>query len=194
MKVLLADDHALFREGLRLALIDSVEGIADVVEAADFNGAMAMLVSDPAIEIGLIDLNMPGMNGVAGLTLLRQQAPDVPLVVVSAHQDAATIADARQAGAAGFIGKGQSVAALIRQIRALFAEDGGDYSPCPGLGLTPRQGDVLAMVRRGLTNKEIGRELGIAEITVKLHVTAILKTLGVRNRTEAALIALNPSA
>jgi len=204
MKVLLADDHALFREGVKLVLESLVDGAVDVIEANDFPQALGVVRADPGIEIGLVDLNMPGMDGFSGIEALKRIAPDMHLVVVSASEDPNDIRRALTSGASGYIGKSSSSSAMVGGIRSVLAgetfvspqvelppigapltEGGIDFKSV----LTPRQRDVLAMVRQGKSNKEIARDLGLAEITVKLHVTAILRALGVENRTQAAILA-----
>lgn len=206
MKVLLADDHALFREGVRLVLESLVEGPLDVVEASDFIQALATIRGDVGVEIALVDLTMPGMDGFSGIEALKRASPLLRLVVVSASEDPHDVRRALDAGADGYIAKSTSSAAMLEGIRTVLG--GGTYlSPClkvngaaqPAkagedadavkLSLTPRQRDVLAMLRQGKSNKEIARDLDLAEITVKLHVTAILRALGVENRTQAAILA-----
>jgi DNA-binding NarL/FixJ family response regulator len=200
MKVLLADDHALFREGVRLVLKDLVGGDIDVVEANDHLQALAAVQADHGIEIALIDLNMPGMTGFAALEALKAAAPDLHVVIVSASEDPRDIRGALSAGASGYITKSSSSAAMVAGIRAALAGDTfvSPQMPLPEpaapandvmAALTPRQRDVLAMLRQGKSNKEIARDLKLAEITVKLHVTAILRALGVENRTQAAILA-----
>jgi len=204
MKVLLADDHALFREGVRLVLEGLVVEGLEVVEANDYPQALAIVRADSSIEIGLVDLNMPGMDGFSGIEALKRANQDLHLVVVSASEDPNDIRRALKAGAAGYIGKSSSSAAMIDGIRSVLAGD-TFISPAVDLPdvaepaiegaldlktvLTPRQRDVLAMLRHGKSNKEIARDLQLAEITVKLHVTAILRALGVENRTQAAILA-----
>jgi len=202
MKVLLADDHALFREGVRLVLRDLVAGDLDIVEANDHVQALAIARADRNIEIALVDLNMPGMDGFAAVEALKTAAPDLHVVVVSASEDPRDIRRALDAGACGYITKASSSAAMVAGIRSVLA---GDTFVSPQITLpeparpsaaaeikallTPRQRDVLAMLRQGKSNKEIARDLNLAEITVKLHVTAILRALGVENRTQAAILA-----
>jgi DNA-binding NarL/FixJ family response regulator len=205
MKVLLADDHALFREGVRLVLESLVEGPLDVVEASDFIQALAAVRGDQAVEIGLVDLNMPGMDGFSGIEALKRANPGLHLVVVSASEEPRDVRRALDAGAQGYIAKSSSSAAMLDGIRVVLS---GETYLSPNLltgeipvaksaqdsdlvkqTLTPRQRDVLAMLRQGKSNKEIARDLDLAEITVKLHVTAILRALGVENRTQAAILA-----
>lgn len=202
MKVLLADDHALFREGVRLVLESLVEEPLEVVEASDFIQALAFIRSGFDVDVGLVDLNMPGMDGFSGIEALKRASPDLHLVVVSASQAPQDVRRALDAGAVGYITKSSSSAAMLEAIRKVLS---GDTFLSPGLELpatpsgedadaiktllTPRQRDALAMLRQGKSNKEIARDLDLAEITVKLHVTAILRALGVENRTQAAITA-----
>lgn len=203
MKVLLADDHALFREGIRLVLESLVDDALEVIEAGDFSQALAALRGAADVDIGLVDLTMPGMDGFSAIQLIRRTAPDLFLVVVSASEDPRDIRRALDAGAHGYITKSSSSAAMLDGIRSVLdgetfvspnvtlpERDAGEGGPASVDGvLTPRQKDVLAMLRQGKSNKEIARDLSLAEITVKLHVTAILRALGVENRTQAAILA-----
>ncbi|MDA8230975.1 MAG: response regulator transcription factor [Magnetospirillum sp.] len=205
MRVLLADDHALFREGIRLVLESLVDGGVEVVEAGDYHQALTLVRTDPRIEIGFLDLNMPGMDGFLGIESLKRAAPDVHLVVISASTEPYDVRHALDAGASGYIAKSSPSTAMIEAIRSVLAGDtylSPELDPVPAAGqlrradgidlhdlLTPRQRDVLAMLRQGKSNKEIAREMHLAEITVKLHVTAILRALGVENRTQAAILA-----
>lgn len=203
MKVLLADDHALFREGVRLVLESLVDGPLDVVEASDFIQALSAARGDAALDVALVDLNMPGMDGFSGIEALKRASPNLHLVVVSASEQPSDVRRALDAGAHGYISKASSSAAMLDAIRLVLT---GETFISPGLevpeggsvpgdaetlraALTPRQRDVLAMLRQGKSNKEIARDLDLAEITVKLHVTAILRALGVENRTQAAIMA-----
>ncbi|MBF0325223.1 LuxR C-terminal-related transcriptional regulator [Magnetospirillum moscoviense] len=205
MKVLLADDHALFRDGVRLVLENLVDDPLEIIEAADFTQAIAAVKLDPSIDVGLVDLNMPGSEGANGIDGLRRAAPNLHLVVVSGSSDPRDVRRAFDAGAQGYIAKASSSKSMVEGIRSVLS---GETYLSPGIdaaslaaaapsaqpgrtkaGLTPRQRDVLAMVSQGKSNKEIARDLNLAEITVKLHVTAILRALGVENRTQAAILA-----
>lgn len=205
MKVLLADDHALFREGVRLVLESLVDAPLEVIEASDFIQALAVIRNDGTVEIGLVDLDMPGMDGFSGIEALKRACPALHLVVVSASEDPHDVRRALDAGAQGYIAKSSPSSAMIDGIRSVlsgeiylspkFALTADGHVPSGGeceqfkQVLTPRQRDVLAMLRQGKSNKEIARDLDLAEITVKLHVTAILRALGVENRTQAAILA-----
>jgi DNA-binding NarL/FixJ family response regulator len=207
MKVLLADDHVLFREGVRMVLESLSDEVIEAIEVSDFVQALAAVRADSKIDLALMDLSMPGMDGFSAFEAVRRLAPDIFLVVVSASEDPADVRRALDAGAQGFICKSSGSASMMAGIRSVLAGDtfvspqimvpmlDGTKPVRPavdgdvGQRLTPRQRDVLAMLRQGKSNKEIARDLDLAEITVKLHVTAILRTLGCENRTQAAIMA-----
>lgn len=203
MRVLLADDHALFREGVRLVLENLVDGPLEVIEAGDFVQAVSSLRAGSEFDIGLCDLNMPGMDGFDGIEAICRAAPNMHLVVISASEAPMDVRRALDAGAQGYIAKTSSSSAMLEAIGQVLSgetylspklevasADGGNGGRDQARNaLTPRQRDVLAMLRQGKSNKEIARDLNLAEITVKLHVTAILRALGVENRTQAAILA-----
>ncbi|TAN63696.1 MAG: response regulator transcription factor [Magnetospirillum sp.] len=206
MRVLLADDHALFREGVRMVLESLAEEPIETLEACDFTQALAHVRANPGIDIALVDLSMPGMDGFSAIGTIRRTAPDIYLVVVSASEDPQAVRRALDAGAHGYICKSAGSASMMKGIRSVLQ---GDTFVSPNIAvpdtlpqtqgefdadrlralLTPRQRDVLAMLRQGKSNKEIARDLNLAEITVKLHVTAILRSLSCENRTQAAILA-----
>lgn len=197
MLVLVADDHPLVRDALCRA-VQALDAVVRVVEAADFDGALGQLQGQ-RLDLALIDLQMPGMDGVQGVKRLRAAAPDLPLVVASGQDDAATIRAVLACGVAGFIPKTSSAELLLQAVRVVLA--GGVFVPQRVLdqppvqadggadlaGLTPRQLEVLRALCRGQPNKLIARELGLTEGTVKIHIAAILRALQVRNRTEAVV-------
>ena len=204
-RLLIADDHPLFRAALRQAANDSVDNCA-VVEADDLDSVLASLADDPDIDLVLLDLHMPGSQGLSGLATLRGQFPGVAVLVVSAHDEARTVRRALDHGAAGFIPKSASPAeigdairqvldcgswlppALAQAIKALPA-DPSDVDLASRLArLTEQQYRVLALLSEGLLNKQIADRLTIQERTVKAHVTAIFEKLGVRNRTQAGVL------
>lgn len=186
-------------------MLESVgQGAFEVVEAGDFVEALAV-VREHTVDVGLVDLNMPGMDGFSGIEALRRSLPKARLVVISASEDPRDVRRALDSGAQGYIAKSSPSSTMIEGIRAVMdgatylsphlkvaegevADDKGDLDRLRA-ALTPRQRDVLAMLRQGKSNKEIARDLDLAEITVKLHVTAILRALGVENRTQAAILA-----
>ena len=178
----------------------------ETLEACDFTQALAHIRNDPNIDIALVDLSMPGMDGFSAIGNIRRSAPDIYLVVVSAQDDPQAVRRALDCGAHGYICKSAGSASMMKGIRSVLE---GDTFVSPNIAvpdtliqtqgdfdadrlralLTPRQRDVLAMLRQGKSNKEIARDLNLAEITVKLHVTAILRSLGCENRTQAAILA-----
>lgn len=206
MKLLLADDHSLFREGIRMVLESLAGEPLTVVEASDFPQVLARVRASNDIDVALVDLAMPGMDGLSAIGAIRRAAPDLYLVVVSASEDPQVVRRALDAGAHGYISKSAGSAEMMRGIRSVLD---GDIFVAPPVSaaevtlvkpgdfdaerlraqLTPRQRDVLAMLRQGKSNKEVARDLNLAEITVKLHVTAILRSLGCENRTQAAILA-----
>jgi DNA-binding NarL/FixJ family response regulator len=202
MKILLADDHALFREGMRHVLARLGDDIS-IVEAGDYAQVLEQAATHADIGLVLLDLHMPGKDGFAALEMLSRQYPTLPIVVLSASENRADMQRALDAGAMGFIQKSATASVMLSALGLVLA--GGVYVP-PALvqlggevttpaagddvaGLTPRQLDVLRYVIDGKTNKVIAAELGLTEATVKAHITAVFRTLKVTNRTQAALAA-----
>jgi DNA-binding NarL/FixJ family response regulator len=203
--LLIADDHPLFRAALRQAARESVDR-CEVIEAADLHGVQDALAGNPEIDLVLLDLHMPGSQGLSGLATLRGQFPGVAVLVVSAHDEARTVRRVLDHGASGFIPKSASPAEIAEAIRSVL--DCGRWLP-PSLAqavaalpgdpadvdlasrlarLTEQQYRVLALLGEGLLNKQIADRLTIQERTVKAHVTAIFEKLGVRNRTQAGVL------
>ncbi len=199
MRVLIADDHPMVRDALART-VRQLDAHADVREMGDLRTLMDVAREAPA-DLALVDLNMPGMDGLAGLRRLREAEPTLPVVVASGQEDVATIRAVLAAGAMGFIPKSERPEVLLGALRLVRA--GGVYVP-PRLldavnaapppssaaktaALTPRQFDVLRCLLRGEPNKLIARELGLTEGTVKIHIAAILRVLEARNRTEAVV-------
>jgi DNA-binding NarL/FixJ family response regulator len=195
MRVLIADDHPLVRDALART-VRELEAGAEVLEAGDLE-TLLQLAREGIADLALVDLNMPGMGGIAGVHRLREAAPTLPVVVASGQEDAATIRAVLAAGALGFIPKSERPEVLLGALRLIRA--GGVYVPprlldahvAPAAAttgeLTPRQLDVLTCLMRGEPNKLIARALGLTEGTVKIHIAAILRVLQARNRTEAVL-------
>lgn len=198
MKVLIADDHPLVRDAMTRT-VHRIDAQAEVHEAQDFAGAQCLCEALQP-QLALLDLNMPGMNGLEGLRRLRQQFPPLRLIVASGQEDPPTIRAVLGTGASGFFPKSGPPELLVQAIRTVLA--GGVYVPASVLadfrdgapparpdvaGLTPRQIDVLHRLLRGWPNKLIARELGLTEGTVKIHIAAILRALQARNRTEAVV-------
>jgi DNA-binding NarL/FixJ family response regulator len=201
--ILIADDHPLFRSALHQALSLGLGNEVRLVEAASIAELETQLAEKSDWDLVLLDLNMPGAYGFSGLVLLRGQYPQVPVVMISAQEEAAVVARAREFGASGFIPKSSSLETIQEAVRAVL--DGDTWWPNLGeepatvsdeareasaglASLTPQQFRVLTMVCEGLLNKQIAYQLNVSEATVKAHVTAIFRKLGVRTRTQAALL------
>jgi DNA-binding NarL/FixJ family response regulator len=205
LKILIIEDHALVREGL-VRLLARIESGVVLRDCADFDSALAVLEGEDEVDLVLLDLALPGIDGFVGLDILRREFPALPVVVVSAFDDAPTINRVMNLGASGFIPKafsGEALLAALHEVLAgnIFRPDGAGKAarlddmpslPPAGkgiqpseVGLTERQGQVLALMVRGLSNREIGDTLELSEGTVKIHVTAIFKALGVASRTQA---------
>ena len=202
-EVLIADDHPLFRDALKRAV--QTEWPSALLHEADSVPALQQLAdAHPEADLLLLDLHMPGASGFSALVHLRGQYPALPIIVVSAHEERAVVARAIAHGASGYIPKSASVGAIADAVRSVLAGDvwwpdrSAAESPLqPGEAdaaariaeLTPQQFRVLAMIAEGLLNKQIAYDLGVSEATVKAHMTAIMRKLGVGNRTQVALLA-----
>ena len=202
-EILIADDHPLFRSALQQALTMGLGAGVRLVEVASIAELEARLAEKTDWDLVLLDLNMPGAYGFYGLVLLRGQYPQLPVVMISAQEEAAVVVRAREFGASGFIPKSSSLEVLQQAVRQVLegevwwppqSEEAVSLSSeakaaSAGLAsLTPQQFRVLTMVCEGLLNKQIAYELSVSEATVKAHVTAIFRKLGVRTRTQAALL------
>ncbi len=200
MKILVIDDHPLIREALRHVLRALDHGV-ELLDAANLAEALGALGTAPDVTLMLLDLALPGTARFEALRELREQHPAIPVVVLSASDEAETVREALDLGAMGFIPKTSSNEVLVSALRLVLS--GGVYLPpqllradalAPNeprngrdIGLTQRQMQVLALMIQGKPNKLICRQLQLAEGTVKIHVTAILKALGVTNRTQAVI-------
>jgi DNA-binding NarL/FixJ family response regulator len=203
VKILVADDHALIREALRHLLAQLAADVT-VLEAPDSDTTRTLATLHPDLDLLLLDLNLPGVGGLSLLTELRRDQPALPIVVLSALEDCGTVRDALARGAMGFIPKSSSNDVMLAALRLVLG--GGRYIPIealPGEGvatpapksleeldLTERQLQVLRLIAQGKSNKHICRELNLAEATVKIHVTAILRALKVASRAQA-IVAVN---
>jgi DNA-binding NarL/FixJ family response regulator len=195
MKIIVADDHVLFREGLR-HILKQLDDDVIIVEAGDHETALALAAQHTDADVVLLDLSMPGREPLAALNAMIAQSSTTPVVVLSASEDMREVRDALDAGAMGFVPKRESARIMLSAIRLVLS--GGIYIPpmlmkkdpaSPSSPLTPRQLDVLEYLIQGKSNKEIGRELGLSEATVKAHLAAIFRCLNVDNRTEAVQVA-----
>jgi DNA-binding NarL/FixJ family response regulator len=210
-RILVADDHGLYRRGLRMAL-ESMLPHSEVVEADSIDTAIARLEDVARIDLAMIDLRMDGELSINILREIRANYPGTKFIIISASEDRADILRSLEWGVHGYISKSQSDAEIIRATsdvlsgRIYVPANIADIGPlsvadngCSTINeseerqllefrkLTARQRDVLTLVAEGRSNKEIARALSIAEATTKIHVAALMRILGVRNRTEAAL-------
>ena len=203
-EVLIADDHPLFRDALKRA-VQTEWPNALLHEADSVPALQALIDAHPDAELLLLDLHMPGASGFSALVHVRSQYPGLPIVVVSAHEESAVIARAVAHGASGYIPKSASIGTIVDAVRGVLAGEvwlpeslvgaGAALAPAEAdaaariAELTPQQFRVLAMIAEGLLNKQIAYDLGVSEATVKAHMTAIMRKLGVGNRTQVALLA-----
>lgn len=211
MKILIGDDHLLFREGL-CRLLEQMHHDTQFTEAGSFAEVAAACQHDDHFDVILLDLNMLGWPGFGGIRDIQALQPGTPVVVISASESLNDIRGALDHGATGYIPKSSSVKVMIGALNLVmsdgiyvppmaiaFAADVNQHRRRPaespasaadraGLsGLTQRQKEVLDCLRAGKSNKQIAYELGLSEGTVKIHVTAIFKSLGVKNRTQAVI-------
>ncbi len=218
LKVLLVDDHVLFREGIAL-LLPSLVPVASIVQAGTCEEALAALAAEPDTNLVLMDLSMPGMGGLVGIPVLRERFPDVPVVALSSSDDRATVMQALDSGAMGFIPKTTTSTVLGGALKlvlskgiylppSVFLADtlgvnsrisapielqggaaAGPHKTPAELGLTPRQSDVLFLILQGKPAKSICRDLGISASTVKAHTSSVLRALNVTTRAQAIVAA-----
>ena len=191
---LVADDHPMVRDALASALGQAFAS-AEILMAGSLPQVQAALERDPETDALLLDLDMPGMDGLTGLGLLRSDHPTVPIIVVSAAREPAVIRRVYEFGASAYIDKSASLDEIAGTVRAVL--DGEIFAPSDDMPsdsfaqraaqLTPQQWRVLALMIQGDQNKQIAYKLGVGEATVKAHVTVILRKLGVRSRTQAVI-------
>ncbi|MES1944309.1 LuxR family two component transcriptional regulator [Salinisphaera sp. PC39] len=201
--IIVADDHPLFRSALEQAVTQVVTG-AEIVSVATFEALQDAIDSHDDADLLLLDLNMPGCRGYAGLVYARGRQPGLPVVVVSAYEDPQVVRGAIDHGASGFIPKSAGMGTIVEALTAVL--DGAVWVPGGQQGarrgttaaddtarrlgsLTPQQIRVLLMLTEGMLNKQIAIDLDISEATVKAHITAILRKLGVYTRTQAVIAA-----
>ncbi|MEE4637295.1 MAG: response regulator transcription factor [Wenzhouxiangella sp.] len=200
-KVIVADDHPLFREALSLALRQALGDVV-IAQAGNMDELQQVSAEEDSVDLVLLDLHMPGVQGFSALVYLRAHHPELPVCLVSANNNAVVIQRALDHGAAAFIHKSASVEEIRRALETVLAGDIWQPAENDGSGsaadeldvaerlsdLTPQQFRVLMMLADGLLNKQIAFELGISEATVKAHMTAIFRKLEVTNRTQAVLL------
>ena len=196
MKLLVIDDHPLIREAVS-HVAARLDPSAHVHAVADAEAGFELVDRDPAIELLVLDLHLRGLSGVAAIRAWRHRHPALPVVVLSGDESRATVLAAMEAGAAGFIPKSSSNEVMLSALHLVLS--GGRYLPPQLLNAMPapqpprlssRQQEILHMLAAGKTNKCICAELGLAERTVKAHITEVLRILGVHSRTQAALVAV----
>ncbi|WP_028482680.1 response regulator [Pseudovibrio exalbescens] len=198
---IIADDHPLFRGAMKQT-IEKLFAAATISEVGSLEEVTETLDREEDVDLVFLDLTMPGMRGFSGLMYLRAQYVGVPVLVVSATEDPATIRSCIEFGASGFIPKSLGIDVIQEAVSTVMA--GGIWTP-PDIdlsvedeaskmarrlaSLTPQQVRVLMMLSQGLLNKQIAYELSVSEATVKAHVSAILQKLGVESRTQAVIAA-----
>lgn len=207
-KFLIVEDHALVREGLGRVLRQLDEAVV-VVEAGSADRALELLEDEDDFDVVLLDLALPGMDGFACLDVLRDRYPALPVAILSAYDDPITVNRVLNNGAAGFIPKAYSGEELVKALRKvlkgeIFRPDGSASTTLGGekpvlnakvgvtpveCGMTERQGQVLELMAKGKSNRDIALQLGLSEGTVKIHVTGVFKALGVSSRTQALVMA-----
>lgn len=213
MNILLVDDHPLFREGMSLLLHSLLENVT-THEAGSSEEALEKLATLDQVDLMMIDIGLPGMSGLEGLSVVRRDFPDVPVVVLSSNDDRESVLSALDRGAMGFVPKSSSSKVLEAALKLILAK--GVYLPanvflaeragtdirvlptpagqahsvtCEQLGLTPRQSDVLHLVLQGKSTKAICRDLNLSISTIKTHTSAALRALNVTTRTQAVIAA-----
>ena len=203
-RILIIEDHVLVREAMALTLAQVGEGVF-CQQASSAAEAIALLEEDPDCDLLVVDLMLPEMNGFSLLGVIAKRFPDVPALVVSPLDDRESVHRAMKAGASGFVSKASPSNTLIEAVRTVL--DGGVFTPeatsgSDGSGrtrrasqafaerfqLTAAQGRVLELVAQGKSNRDIADLLGLSEGTVKVHVSAILRSLGVTSRAQALLL------
>lgn len=196
-RIVVADDHPLFRAAL-LSAVRKASPEAEVDERDSLAGARVALAAGP-VDLLLLDLKLSDCEGFAGLATVRSEHPTVPVAVVSASEDDATVRRALVMGAGGFIPKSATLETMVEAIGAILAGDG--WSPEVSAdedaeamdkriaSLTPSQMKILMGLRQGRLNKQIAYDLGVTEATIKAHLTTVFRKLGVQNRTQAVILA-----
>jgi DNA-binding NarL/FixJ family response regulator len=210
MRILLADDHDLLRDTLEVFL-QRLDPKVQVMHARSFPDALDQAQRAPNLDLILLDLRMPGMNGLTGLEVMRQRYPSVPVVLMSGEVNRDTVFSALGAGAAGFIPKVMGGKAMLNALQLVLSGEryvpdivlssaqpwqeeeltrGGGGSTNPLSKLSRRERDVMNLLTKGNSNKEIAKELQIEAVTVALHLSSIYRKLGVTNRTQAVKTAM----
>lgn len=214
MRIVLADDHRLVRDGIKFYL-SRLASSAQILEAGTFEEALEKATSEDPPDLIILDLNMPGMRGFEGLDIVRDRLPGVPVAILSGSISPEDVIEALDHGAAGYLPKTLSGKAMINALKLILS--GERYVPSIALPssalrsgrragggppardrdagapmdkLTEREREVLALLVKGKSNKEIARELALQDVTVRLHLKGVFRKLGVSNRTQAAILAV----
>lgn len=218
MQILVADDHKLVRDGLR-PFLQELDPKAEILDAANIDEAVKVVEQTDQLGLVLLDLMMPGMDGIKGLEILLAKCPGVPIVIVSGYSSREHVVAAVQAGASGFIPKTVSGSAMVNALRLVlsgekylpsstFFDDPNTLMPMPPPqqqlqqartgGLLPpfdklsrREGEILVLLVEGRTNKEIAIALELQEITIKVHLRNVYRKIGAANRAQAVRIAMS---
>ena len=203
MRIILADDHVMLREGLR-PFVERIAPGTIIQEAGSFTEALAQIEADPSVDLLILDIKMPGMNGFQGLSTIKTRFPTIRCVILSSMADRDHVLEAMRLGADGFIPKHLSGGAMVSALQLVLSGErfipsmlmdsannqvsgAGDRSPSGDLlgRLTPRERDILHLLREGLPNKVIAARLDVSEVTVKSHLGNMFRKLGVQNRLQA---------
>lgn len=202
-KIIIADDHPMFRNALRQSLALEQSG-CEIIEVESSESLRVELRQHHDADLLILDLNMPGVEGFSALAYVQKKYPELPIIMISANDKPETIMHAKHFGALGFVSKSASIDDIRTGLNTVLAGD--TYFPYQFseskylehdqtlaettqqvAELTPQQHKVLSMIKQGLLNKQIAYDLNISEATVKAHVTAIMRKLGVNNRTQAVM-------
>lgn len=202
MKILIADDHALFRDGLAMRL-EEINPDIIMHQSPSFSQAVKILDKESDIDIIIVDLDMPDMRWEDGIAELKKKAPNASMIVISASEDIRNIRKILSTGIKGYIPKRSDPKIMHNALKLIL--EGGTYIPpaliensnennsngykISGKTLTNRQSQVLDLIAQGKSNKQIAYEMGVSEATVKLHINALLRSLKVNNRTQAVVTA-----
>lgn len=194
MKILIVDDHPLFRAGFH-AVLECSDLDAGVLSVSSIPEALQTLRRDTDVGLVLLDIHLRGDDGFSALKIIGEKFPTTACIMISGDEQDSVVARAISAGASGFIPKSYTAEDMVAAIQTVLA--GGVFTPAKaaapvtadGNSLTLRQLEVISMLGRGFSNKEIARALDVAERTVKAHVSAVFEALNVRNRTQAVLAA-----
>ena len=211
MKILLVDDHALFREGMRYMLQRLRDGVSEILEADNFFTGLKLAAQHPGLDLALLDMNMPGSEGPASIRLFHQCYPHIPIVVVSGDENREVMEAAMNGGAMGFVCKSSAVPVMLDALNLVLSgeiyippqllqksglepEKNPVYSVPRNLltskhHLTSRQTQALTHLANGLSNREIAEKMCLAEGTVKVHIATLYQILQVSNRIEAVRMA-----